>query len=62
MKLNDAEQNAFEALKYVVEATGVKVTSKSVREQLYLNPDFPSLLSFSDVLNQWNVSNMAARN
>ena len=61
MKLNDAEQNAFEALRYVVEATGVKVTSKSVCEQLYLNPDFPSLLSFSDVLNQWNVPNMAAR-
>lgn len=61
MKLNDAEKNAFEAVAYIIESVGAKVTSKSVKEQLYLHPDFPSLLSFSDVLQSWNIPNVATR-
>lgn len=61
MKLNPSEKNALDALTYVVESTGVKVTSQSVKEQLYLHPDFPSLLSFSDILQSWSIPNIATR-
>ena len=61
MKLNSSEKNAIDALTYIVETTGVKVTAKSVKEQLYLHPDFPSMLAFSDVLREWNIPTVAAR-
>lgn len=61
MKLNPAEKNAFEALEYVLHATKVKVTSPTIRERLYLHPDFPSIAALSDVLNEWKVPNVAAR-
>lgn len=58
MKLNPAEKNAFEALEYVLHATKVKVTSPTIRERLYLHPDFPSIAALSDVLNEWKVPNV----
>jgi len=61
MKLNPSEKNAIDALTYIVEITGVKVTAKSVKEQLYLHPDFPSMLAFSDVLREWNIPAIATR-
>ncbi|WP_028668510.1 vitamin K epoxide reductase family protein [Runella zeae] len=61
MKLNFSEKNAIDALTYIVETTGVKVTAKSVKEQLFLHPDFPSILSFSDTLHEWKIPNVAAR-
>lgn len=61
MNLNPAEKNAIDALTYIVETTGVKVTAKSVKEQLYLHPDFPSMLAFSDVLHEWNIPAVATR-
>lgn len=61
MKLNSSEKNAIDTLTYIVETTGVKVTTKTVKEQLYLHPDFPSLLAFSDVLHEWNIPAIATR-
>jgi uncharacterized membrane protein len=61
MKLNVAEKNACDSLTYVINTLGLKITTKTVKEQLYLHPDFPSVLSFSDVLNSWNVPNLTAR-
>ncbi|AXE18107.1 hypothetical protein DR864_10345 [Runella rosea] len=61
MNLNPTEKNAIDALTYIVETTGVKVTAKSVKESLYLHPDFPSMLAFSDVLREWNIPTVAAR-
>ncbi|GAA4421074.1 hypothetical protein GCM10023187_56740 [Nibrella viscosa] len=61
MKLNPTEKNAYDALAYLIQASRLPITGKSVKEQLYLHPDFPSLLSMSDVLTEWKVSNLATR-
>lgn len=39
----------------------VKVNNSTVDETLHNHPDYPSLLSVSDALTQWNVSNIAAK-
>ncbi|WP_266366910.1 vitamin K epoxide reductase family protein [Tellurirhabdus rosea] len=61
MKLTPAEKNAYDALVYLIEAVKLPITAASVKEQLYLHPDFPSLLAMSDVLTEWNVPNLATR-
>ncbi len=61
MKLNPSEKNAVEALEYVLHACRVKVTTYTIRERLYLHPDFPSMAALSDVLNEWKVPHVAAR-
>lgn len=61
MKLTPVEKNAYDALAYLIQAARLPITAKSVKEQLYLHPDFPSLLSMSDVLTEWKVSNLATR-
>lgn len=61
MKLTPAEKNAYDALAYLIQATDLPVTATSVKEQLYLHPDFPSLLAMSDVLTEWKVPNLATR-
>lgn len=39
----------------------VKVNNSSVKEALLNHPDFPSLLSISDVLQKWNIPNGAGK-
>ncbi len=39
----------------------VNVTGKSVNEALLNHPDYPSLLSITDVLKQWNIASTAIR-
>lgn len=51
--------NAITATRYFLNKLNVKVTASSVEEALDNHPDFPSLLSISDVLKQWNVDNAA---
>ena len=61
MKLNDAEQNAFEALDQLLRLGQVKFTSLSLKNALWQHPDFPSLTALSDVLNDFKVPNLATR-
>ena len=61
MKLNDAEKNAFEALRYIVQLAKVKITTTSLKKALLEHPDFPSLSALNDVLTHFKVSNLAAR-
>src|SRR5688572_6136138 len=39
----------------------VPVTNDAVNESIFSHPDYPSLLSISDGLQQWNVDNAALR-
>lgn len=61
MKLTSNERNAYDALSYLTQVSRLDITPSSVKEQLYLHPDFPSLLSMSDVLTGWSVTNLATR-
>lgn len=61
MKLNPSEKNAISAIDYIINSLKIRVTTKTLKETLYLNPNFPSLLSLSDVLKDWGVSNLATR-
>lgn len=61
MKLNPAEKNAYDALVYLTQTVRLPITAMSVKKQLYLHPDFPSLLAMSDVLTEWKVPNIASR-
>ena len=61
MKLNDAEQNAFEALSQVLQLAKVKITATSLKKALLEHPDFPSLSALNDVLTNFKVPNLATR-
>ena len=61
MNMNAAEKNAFESLAMLLQLSKVRVTRNTVREKLWQHPDFPSLVSLSDALDELNVSNMATR-
>lgn len=61
MKLNPSEKNAISATDYIINSLKIRVTTKTLKETLYLNPSFPSLLSLSDVLKDWGVNNLATR-
>ncbi|WP_019990225.1 vitamin K epoxide reductase family protein [Rudanella lutea] len=61
MKLTPVEKNAYDALAYLIQVARLPITAKTVKEELYLHPDFPSLLAMSDLLTEWKVSNLATR-
>lgn len=53
------DDNATAALLLFLKQTGARVTQATVREALAAHPDFPSLLSMSDVLTEWQIDNTA---
>jgi uncharacterized membrane protein len=61
MNLNPSEKNAFVALEQLLKLTKVKVTSITLKNKLLQHPDFPTLVSLSDVLTDVKVDNMATR-
>lgn len=61
MKLTHAEKNAYDALTYLIESARLPVTPQSIKEELYLHPDFPSMLAISDALTEWKINNLATR-
>lgn len=51
------KDNTTWVLSLLVEELRIPVTRQSIHEELQKHPDFPSLLSISDVLNNWNIPN-----
>lgn len=51
------DENAITTLHALLKGLGAKVTQATVREVLEHHPDFPSLLSLSDALTEWQVEN-----
>lgn len=45
----------------LLDILNVKVSSSTINKALQDHPEYPSLLSVADVLNQWNVKNMAIK-
>ncbi|MFD2572958.1 vitamin K epoxide reductase family protein [Spirosoma soli] len=59
--VNASEDNATATLYALVRGLKAKVTRATVREELAMHPDFPSLFSLSEVLTGWKIENMALR-
>jgi len=51
--------NAEIVIAHLLKRLDVKVSDSSIKRELSRHPDFPSLLSLSDVLFEWNVNNAA---
>lgn len=57
---NSFEPNV-EALILFIKHLKVKVNSSTINETLQQHPDYPSLLSLSDALKQWDIDNVALK-
>lgn len=55
--VNSTDANATETLYALLNKLGAKVTRATVQQTLLQHPDFPSLLSLSDGLTDWQVEN-----
>lgn len=61
MRFTANEKNVVDALSMLLNQQQVHVTRQTLRERLYLHPNFPSLVAISDVLKQFKVSNIAVQ-
>ena len=59
MNLNPTEKNAIDALDMLLQLSKVRVTRRTLREKLWQHPDFPSLVSLADTLEELTVKNLA---
>lgn len=59
MDISATEDNAIKTLYSLLKQLRAKVTETSLREQLPLHPDFPSLFSLSQLLTTWKIDNVA---
>lgn len=57
----EPKSNASEAAKLLTDALKVKITKSTLSKEIEEHPDYPSLLSISDVLNNYAVENLAIR-
>ena len=58
---NTTNQRPIEVIRLLIHHLKVPVTNTSVREQLQIHPDYPSLLSLSDTLDTWHIQNAALK-
>jgi uncharacterized membrane protein len=58
-KLFYPQSNAPEAAKLLADILQVKITKTTFHNELEAHPDYPSLLSISDVLDQYGIENLA---
>lgn len=56
-----AKENCIETVGKLLLALNVKVTNTTLQNDLYNHPDYPSLLSISDVLSGYGVANISVK-
>ncbi|MFA0960342.1 thioredoxin domain-containing protein [Roseivirga sp. BDSF3-8] len=61
IKQKDKDHNSVAVMQNLLRALNVKVTDQTVEDVLKENPDYPSLASLSDGLNDWRIENLAVR-
>lgn len=54
-------QNCIEATYRLCNTLGVKITHTTISKELLLHPDYPSLLSISDVLSNYSIENVTVK-
>ena len=60
MNLTAPQKNALHGLDMLLRLSKVRVTRATLRDKLWQHPDFPSLTSLSDTLDELKVDNIAA--
>lgn len=60
MNLTAPQKNALHGLDMLLRLSQVRVTRATLRDKLWQHPDFPSLISLSDTLDELKVDNIAA--
>lgn len=60
MNLTANQKNALHGLDMLLRLGKVRVTHATLQEKLWQHPDFPSLISLSDTLDELKVGNLAA--
>jgi thiol-disulfide isomerase/thioredoxin len=55
------ESNIVNAARNLLRSMNVKASTSGVKQQLQEHPDYPSLLSISDVLRNWNIHNISIK-
>ncbi|HJV20948.1 MAG TPA: vitamin K epoxide reductase family protein [Sediminibacterium sp.] len=53
------ESNIVNTVKLLIRCLNAKVSITSIKQKLQEHPDYPSLLCISDVLSNWNISNVS---
>ena len=56
-KKNNERNNIINTVSHLLTSLQVQVTHTSIKETLEEHPDYPSLLSISDALGQWGITN-----
>jgi len=57
----DKTENTIKVMLLLLENLNIKVTKTTVRNDLINHPDYPSLLSISDVLNEYGIDNITLK-
>ncbi|RFZ84061.1 hypothetical protein DYU05_00010 [Mucilaginibacter terrenus] len=52
-------ENSYKILTLIAHKLNVLITKQSIELEMLRHPDYPSLLTISDILNVWNISNEA---
>jgi uncharacterized membrane protein len=60
LKLLTSEENPIEITRLLFKKLGVKITDGTLKRELYHHPDYPSLLSISDITSNYGIENLAA--
>lgn len=60
MNLTAPQKNALHGLDMLLRLSNIRVTRTTLRDKLWQHPDFPSLVSLSDTLDELKVDNAAA--
>jgi len=60
-QLVEPKSNASQAAKLLVKLMNVKISQSSLNKEIHGHPDYPSLLSLSDVLNSYGVENRGVK-
>lgn len=60
-KLLEPKSNAIEAAKLLADSLKVNISRTTLTTELEEHPDYPSLLSIGDVLNNYGIENLAIR-
>lgn len=55
------ESNCESAMCALIRTLGIKVSPKTIKQKIQEHPNTPSLLTISDLLNEWKVKNVSIR-
>jgi uncharacterized membrane protein len=61
LSLFESKSNCFLAAKQLLAILNVKISDTTLKKEIEEHPDYPSLLSISDVLNTYHVENLSVK-